>query len=87
MQVYCAPASPVDNPALLEGTLVIETIVVNPVSASPKIKPKMKRVTLASHHCLTFEEAKVILSNFKELNQVSIKPEFINAVWTARRYL
>jgi hypothetical protein len=87
MQVYCAPALPVDNPALLEGTLVIETIVVNPVNGNSNKKDQMKRVTLATHHCTTFTEAKVIVDKFKEFNRVSIKSEFINAVWTARRYL
>ena len=86
MHVTCAPASPINNPALLEGTLVIETIVVNPVRGSKK-KDEMKRVTLATHRCLTFTEAQDIMDKFKEFNSVSIKPEFINATWTARRYL
>jgi hypothetical protein len=85
MHVTCTPALPTDNP-LLEGTLVIETLIVNPVRGSKK-KDEMKRVTLATHRCLTFTEAQGIMDKFKEFNSVSIKPEFINAVWTARRYL
>jgi hypothetical protein len=87
MQVHCTPASPVDNPALLEGTLVIETLIVNPIIGSSKKKDEMKRVTLATHRCLTFTEAQVMVDKFKEFNRVSIKAEFINATWTARRYL
>lgn len=86
MHVTCAPASPINNPALLEGTLVIETLIVNPVRGSKK-KDEMKRVTLATHRCLTFTEAQAIMDKFKEFNSVSIKAEFINATWTARRYL
>jgi hypothetical protein len=86
MHVTCAPASPINNPALLEGTLVIETIVVNPVRGSKK-KDEMKRVTLATHRCVTFAEAEVLVDKFKEFNSVSIKAGFINATWTARKYL
>jgi hypothetical protein len=87
MHVTCAPVSPVNNPALLEGTLVIETMVVIPLIGSNKKKDEMKRVTLATHRCVTFAEAEVLVDKFKELNSVSIKAGFINATWTARRYL
>jgi hypothetical protein len=87
MHVTCAPASPLDNPALLEGTLVIETIVVNPINGNSNKKDQYKRVALATHRCLTFTEAKVIVDKFKEFNRTSIKPEFINATWTARKFL
>lgn len=87
MQVHCTPVSPVDNPALLEGTLVIETMVVIPFIGSNKKKDEMKRVTLATHRCVTFAEAEVLVDKFKEFNSVSIKAGFINATWTARKYL
>lgn len=71
----------------LEGTLVIEMLVVNPVNHLADTKYKFKRITLARHHCLTFDQAQVTLDKFKELNEVSIKPDFINAQWLVRKYL
>ena len=82
MQVITKPAKPVE----LEGTLVIEMLVINPVNHISD-KHKFKRLTLARHHCLSFEQAQAILDKFKELNEVSIKPEFINATWTHRKFL
>ena len=82
MQVTCAPA----KPAPLEGTLVIDMWVVNPVNHISD-KHKFKRLTLARHHCLSYEEAEAVLDKFKELNHMSIKPEYINAQWTHRRFL
>jgi hypothetical protein len=82
MHVTCAPA----KPAPMEGTLIIEMVVVNPINHVSD-KTKMKRLTLATHHCLSLDEAKTILAEFKELNEVSIKPDFINGQWVARKYL
>jgi hypothetical protein len=70
----------------LEGTLVLEMLVVNPVNHLSD-KNKFKRITLAKHHCLTFEEATQLKHKFLELNRVSIKPDYINATWTVRKFL
>ena len=71
----------------LEGTLVIEMLVVNPVNHLLDTKHKFKRITLAKHHCLTFDEAQATLDKFKELNKISIKLDYINAQWLVRKYL
>ena len=71
----------------LEGTLVIEMLVVNPVNHLLDTKHKFKRITLARHHCLTFDEGQATLAKFKELNRMSIKPDYINAQWIVRKFL
>jgi hypothetical protein len=86
MQVTCNPGKPA-KPAELEGTLIIEMLVVNPVNHLLDTKHKFKRLTLARHHCLTYGEAGDILDKFKELNRMSIKPEYINAQWVVRKFL
>jgi hypothetical protein len=83
MQVTCKPA----KPAELEGTLIIEMLIVNPVNHLLDTKHKFKRIALARHHCLTYGEAEGILDKFKELNHMSIKPEYINAQWIVRKFL
>jgi hypothetical protein len=85
MQVTCNPGKPA-KPAELEGTLIIEMMVVNPINHVSD-KHKFKRLTLARHHCLTYGEAEEILHIFKDLNRMSIKPEYINAQWIVRKFL
>jgi hypothetical protein len=70
----------------LEGTLVIEMLVVNPINHVSD-KHKFKRVTLARHHCVTPEQGQAILDKFKDLNRQSIKPEYVHAMWTHRRFM